>query len=219
VSTGDRDPPHLRLVGSGPSTPAEPLEEIFDALSRATAKLGEDELRVLTYIAERLVVGAQAYGDLDIATDRRDWKRERGEEAADLLVYSAIDSLKRDLEERAALERFLAILRPTRRPAPDYGPDHTIHCRVCDGPILPGEPELHRVWRVDSARETHAHPACGWLRPDEREPHIIASPFDRFARWQWACPRCRDVVVAEKQPVSGAGLRCAACARMGGESA
>lgn len=57
--------------------------------------LGADERRVLAVLADRLRGGAKAYGALDLASDRRDFEKERGEEVADLLVYSAFAELKR----------------------------------------------------------------------------------------------------------------------------
>ncbi|MBX3222387.1 MAG: hypothetical protein KF795_17845 [Labilithrix sp.] len=59
--------------------------------------LGPDELRVVRFIAERLLAGQEAYGPLRLATDARDWRRERDEELADAVVYSACESLRRDL--------------------------------------------------------------------------------------------------------------------------
>jgi hypothetical protein len=52
--------------------------------------LGRDERRVLLVLAKRLHAGQEAYGRLDVASDRRDWRRERAEELADALVYGAI---------------------------------------------------------------------------------------------------------------------------------
>ena len=63
------------------------------AVSASLSGLGTDELRVLGFIAARLRMGREAYGPLDLATDRRDWRRERDEEAADLLVYAACEAL------------------------------------------------------------------------------------------------------------------------------
>lgn len=66
------------------------------------AGLGADERRVMVVLAGRLRRGAKAYGPLDLATDQRDWEKERGEEVADLLVYSAFDELKRLAREGKA---------------------------------------------------------------------------------------------------------------------
>lgn len=76
-------------------------------LRRELAELQElasyDELRVLRVIVRRLHAGRQVYGYLDLARDRRDWKRERAEEYVDLAIYDACDELDR------------AAKRPTRR--------------------------------------------------------------------------------------------------------
>lgn len=58
-------------------------------LSAIAAQLAGDELAVLTLIAERLLCGRERYGELRVATDRRDFAREALEEAADGLVYAA----------------------------------------------------------------------------------------------------------------------------------
>jgi hypothetical protein len=58
-----------------------------------TSRLGEDEIRVLKAIAERLRMGALTYGRLDVATDKRDWKKEAHEEFLDATVYLAIKTL------------------------------------------------------------------------------------------------------------------------------
>ena len=66
------------------------------------AGLGPDERRVLAVLAKRLRIGAETYGELDLARDGRDWEKERGEEVADLLVYSAFAELKRLAREGKA---------------------------------------------------------------------------------------------------------------------
>ena len=52
--------------------------------------LGADELAVLTLVADRLAQGQERYGLLDVATDRRCFRVEALEEAADGLVYVAV---------------------------------------------------------------------------------------------------------------------------------
>lgn len=59
-------------------------------LAALIGELGVDERRVLLVLARRLLDGQKTYGLLDIANDRRDWRRERAEEFADSLVYGAI---------------------------------------------------------------------------------------------------------------------------------
>jgi hypothetical protein len=70
---------------SPPATPREALEGELDALA---ADLGDQEIAVLVALA-RLLAGQRAYGRLRLEEDRRDWRRERGEELADALVYGA----------------------------------------------------------------------------------------------------------------------------------
>jgi hypothetical protein len=54
------------------------------------AELGEEELRVLCHLAQRLLWGQRAYGKLELAKDTRHWAREGSEELQDFLVYSSI---------------------------------------------------------------------------------------------------------------------------------
>jgi hypothetical protein len=53
-------------------------------------QLGPDEQAVLLLIAERLRRGQQQYGTLHVASDRRCFRQEALEEAADGLVYAAV---------------------------------------------------------------------------------------------------------------------------------
>ena len=71
-------------------------EAIERDLDVACAELGDDELRVVAYLAARLLAGQRAYGQLDLAHDPRDWRRERADEIADLLVYTAFAENDRD---------------------------------------------------------------------------------------------------------------------------
>ncbi len=57
----------------------------IEALVRVTLQLEPREQRVLLRIAERLLVGQQAYGGL--YAGKKDWKKEAKEEAMDLSVY------------------------------------------------------------------------------------------------------------------------------------
>ncbi len=68
-------------------------EAIERDLDVTCAELGDDELRVVAYLAARLLAGMRTYGHLCLANDPRDWRRERGEEIADLLVYTAFAEL------------------------------------------------------------------------------------------------------------------------------
>jgi len=60
-----------------------------------TAELGDDELRVLVRIAERLKGGMRTYDELHIAIDRREFRKtEARQEIEDALVYLACAWLK-----------------------------------------------------------------------------------------------------------------------------
>jgi hypothetical protein len=69
------------------------------ALLQTIEELGQDERRVLLALARRLLFGQKAYGRLDLANDRRDWRKERSLEIQDLLVYSAFEELKAEMSE------------------------------------------------------------------------------------------------------------------------
>ena len=62
----------------------------FLAIVVGASKLRGDELRVAQLLIDRLVVGHERYGQLNLATDRRNWLRESADEALDLAVYGAI---------------------------------------------------------------------------------------------------------------------------------
>ncbi len=72
-------------------------ETIEMRLDATCAELGDDEIRVIAFLARRLLEGQRAYGLLDLATDRRDWKQERAQELADALVYTAFEALKAEV--------------------------------------------------------------------------------------------------------------------------
>jgi hypothetical protein len=55
----------------------------------ALAELGDDEAAVLALVAERLAMGRRVYGELQLATDRRDFREEALMELADGCVYLA----------------------------------------------------------------------------------------------------------------------------------
>jgi len=56
---------------------------------------------VLLVLARRLLAGQKAYGRLHVATDGQDWRKERGEELADALVYGAIVEVAASLPKAA----------------------------------------------------------------------------------------------------------------------
>lgn len=60
----------------------------------ALAELGADELRVAELVVQRLALGQERYGLLDIARDRRDWRKEALEEHIDAVIYTAIQGVK-----------------------------------------------------------------------------------------------------------------------------
>lgn len=70
-----------------PTAEAQELLELVDAL-------GPDERRVLLAVARRLAMGQRQYGALDVAGDRRDWRKEAAEEALDASVYLACELLR-----------------------------------------------------------------------------------------------------------------------------
>jgi hypothetical protein len=60
--------------------------DLLDVIS----ELGTEERAVLLVLARRLLLGQRTHGLLSVATDGRDWLRERSEELEDALVYTAI---------------------------------------------------------------------------------------------------------------------------------
>lgn len=79
-----------------------------DALERSVAArlpmLGEDELSVIDTIVTRISSGGRdQYGELHIATDRRDYYAEAGDEFADALWYMAAQVVRRSNERRERL--------------------------------------------------------------------------------------------------------------------
>ena len=65
-------------------------------LAAIVSELGADEVRVLEALAARLLEGQRAYGRLDLRHDARDWRKERGQELADALIYGAFDVVRPD---------------------------------------------------------------------------------------------------------------------------
>lgn len=66
-------------------------------LAKLLDVLEPDALRALIYLADRMWRGQIEYGKLDLKTDPRDWVKERRDEIADLLVYSAFIELKKSV--------------------------------------------------------------------------------------------------------------------------
>lgn len=61
----------------------------------SVAGLGPDEIAVVVALIERLRMGRAQYGELCIRDDRRDWRRECFEEAADLAIYATVGLIAR----------------------------------------------------------------------------------------------------------------------------
>ena len=68
-----------------------------EQLGRTLPMLGNDEVVVLAALAKRILVGQQQYGKLDLANDRRDWRKEKAEEEQDWLFYAVFEDLKREM--------------------------------------------------------------------------------------------------------------------------
>lgn len=67
---------------------------VRDRLIDELAFLEVDELRTLLYLAKRLTMGQRQYGPLSLAEDKRDWRKERRDELADAVIYTAFEALK-----------------------------------------------------------------------------------------------------------------------------
>ena len=81
-------------AGDGLGGRVTPREAVLAELHDRVVVLGDDEVRVLAEIAERLVMGARQYGRLDLKNDGRDWLAEARQEALDLAVYVAMQAVK-----------------------------------------------------------------------------------------------------------------------------
>ncbi|MFN8626029.1 MAG: hypothetical protein U0587_08625 [Candidatus Binatia bacterium] len=77
-----------------PTPAASDAMRQLDRLHTVAEQLGAAELRVLLLVAERLLLGRRQYGNLDPATDPRDFRRECFEELADAAVYMAAELLR-----------------------------------------------------------------------------------------------------------------------------
>lgn len=64
-----------------------PADDTATHIADYLAMLGQDELEVVLFVVEGLARGRAVYGELDVASDRRDYRREAGEEVRDALVY------------------------------------------------------------------------------------------------------------------------------------
>ncbi len=68
--------------------------QLFHDLSARLLQCSRDELRVMSQLLARLELGRARYGHLDLARDKRDFKREEAEEHLDAAVYRACDQLE-----------------------------------------------------------------------------------------------------------------------------
>ena len=84
-------------------------------LARRLQLASHDELRIVDALLVRLELGRCRYGKLALASDRRDWVKERREELLDAIVYelagelAAHDHAHAELHEAAQLEMLSAV--------------------------------------------------------------------------------------------------------------
>lgn len=64
-------------------------KELSEYIAARLPACSLDELRVIEYVLAGLEHGRAEYGPLDLASDERDWLRERAMECRDLLFYTA----------------------------------------------------------------------------------------------------------------------------------
>lgn len=69
------------------------------SLSDLNGRLAPDAQRVLHGIAKRVVAGQAKHGHLDIATDKRDWRKETRAEMEDAIVYRTIAEIAGEMAE------------------------------------------------------------------------------------------------------------------------
>lgn len=69
------------------------VERAARATLTAAARLNADEHAILLRVAQRLELGRKRYASLDLAADKRDWRKEQHEELLDMLVYAAAREL------------------------------------------------------------------------------------------------------------------------------
>lgn len=79
----------VRAEAQSNTSDADTLRALIAA---ACEQFNVDELRVVQAIVQRLAIGRQRYGALDLSKPR-DWQREAAEEAADLIIYRAAGEL------------------------------------------------------------------------------------------------------------------------------
>lgn len=83
MTDGDREA-MLRWIATGA---CEEPDTDRRALLMALDELNADEIAPIAMMARRVLRGRREYGALNLADDQRDFRRERTEEAADLVCY------------------------------------------------------------------------------------------------------------------------------------
>lgn len=68
---------------------------VVEAVIVKLRHLAGDELAVVALVVDGLVLGKVPYGQLDVATDKRDLGQEAIDEGRDQIVYDAADLLRR----------------------------------------------------------------------------------------------------------------------------
>lgn len=71
-------------------------ERLVCRLFTALADLDCDELLVIATIAERAGMGSVQYGSLNLATDKRNFRKETAEELVDACFYSTCELIRAD---------------------------------------------------------------------------------------------------------------------------
>jgi hypothetical protein len=71
-------------------------------LGRRCVLANLDELRIVDHVLQRLELGRERYGHLDLSRPRN-WRKERFEERLDALVYDVAEELAAEDVERARL--------------------------------------------------------------------------------------------------------------------
>jgi hypothetical protein len=99
----------LRAVLNDPGNAANALD-LADLIREWTA----DELDIIGYLRDRLLLGREHYGPLDLDLDDREWGIEQAEEHEDAVVYAGAAYALR-LRRRES--------RPTLRVLPRTGED------------------------------------------------------------------------------------------------
>lgn len=117
------------------------------ALFSKLQAMGGYEVRSWCFIGDRIRLGQERYGELDLWEDERDWEMERAEELADSEVYNAYRAIAVAVRGRKAPMRF--VRRGDGSPPPV---------------VEPGESKPGRFWRA-FFHETHTYPPPPPRRP------------------------------------------------------